>query len=402
MTSRGTAELSVEAVLPVPPAQAFDLVLEELGVGLERRGMRLDPGPSGGIREARIAGRFVDVAKTRAWEPATRVVWSWTSVDWAASEPEEVELRFEPAEDGTGVRATHRGFGRPIAERGGRELAGWFATALLAPWLRETAPGALGEWITDRFARRPSGAGARETYRDPVYHRPNFLAILDGLRLRQGDRLLEVGCGGGAFLKHALESGCRASAVDHSEELLRVAADQNRTALREGRLGLVRATAGRVPFRDRRFSAAVMTGVVQFLDDPLTALREIHRTLAPRGRLALFAQSKALRGTPAAPEPMASRTRFYEPEQLVELARRAGFSNARAEIPDLGGYARRVGVPDDALRFFDRGSGGILLWAERGEIRSGPGAPVGRQRTRIGRPRSSRSPLSFHRPRAVR
>jgi hypothetical protein len=32
-----------------------------------------------------------------------------------------------------------------------------------------------------------------------------------------------------------------------------------------------------------------------------------------------------LRGTPAAPEPLASRGHFYSDEQLAELARKAGF-----------------------------------------------------------------------------
>jgi len=74
----------------------------------------------------------------------------------------------------------------------------------------------LGDWITDRRARRPSGPKARVVYRDPLYHRPNLKAILNVLRLTPDDYLLEVGCGGGAFLADALKSGCKAAAVDHS------------------------------------------------------------------------------------------------------------------------------------------------------------------------------------------
>jgi hypothetical protein len=43
-------------------------------------------------------------------------------------------------------------------------------------------------------------------------------------------------------------------------------------------------------------------------------------------QLALFTTALAQRGTPAAPEPLASRGRYYEDDQLAELARRAGFA----------------------------------------------------------------------------
>lgn len=46
-----------------------------------------------------------------------------------------------------------------------------------------TAPAGLGDWLTDRRARRPAGAQARAVYRDPLYHYPNFRAILAELAL---------------------------------------------------------------------------------------------------------------------------------------------------------------------------------------------------------------------------
>jgi hypothetical protein len=55
-------------------------------------------------------------------------------------------------------------------------------------------------------------------------------------------------------------------------------------------------------------------------------LRECRRVLAPGGRLAVYTTSPALRGTPAAPEPLASHGHFYEDEELAELARQAGLA----------------------------------------------------------------------------
>lgn len=122
--------------------------------------------------------------------------------------------------------------------------------------------------MTDKRARKPSGLESRQTYRDPVYHRPNFLAILDYLELERKDYLLEVGCGGGAFLFDALESGCRAAAIDHSPDMVKVASEVNSGAIKEKRLGIQKGEAEFLPFLDNMFTCAVSTGVFSFIERP--------------------------------------------------------------------------------------------------------------------------------------
>src|SRR5206468_6844527 len=141
------------------------------------------------------------------------------------------------------------------------EMIGWFASAVAAPILKAMSPSGLGDWITDRRARCPSGEQSRATYRDPLYHYPNFRVILNELALTKDDFLLEVGCGGGAFLKQAWQSGCRAAAIDHSADMLSVARKANQEAIQVGRLQLRIADAARLPFPESTFTCAVMTGV---------------------------------------------------------------------------------------------------------------------------------------------
>jgi SAM-dependent methyltransferase len=295
-----------------------------------------------------------------AWEPGRLIGFEWFPADWEPGEITHLELRFEPVLEGTRVTIEQLGWGRVV----GDELPGWFAAELAAPFLAATSPSGFGDWLTDRRARRPSGAPARETYRDPLYHRPNFRAILAALDPRPGDFLLEVGSGGGAFLQEVLETGCHAAAVDHSEEMVRTARELNAEAIAAGRLQVVQADAERLPFDDESFDLAAMTGVIGFLHDPVAALAEIHRVLVPAGRLAVFTGSAALRGTPAAPEPMASRLRFYKDDELEQLARAAGFAEARVEEPELEEHARVSGVPEEHVALF-RGSGGAQLLLAR-------------------------------------
>ena len=71
------------------------------------------------------------------------------------------------------------------------------------------------------------------------------------------------------------------------------------------------------------------------------------------------------RGTPAAPEPVASRLYFYEDHELLELARKAGFAEAHLEHPDFEPLAREAGIPEEHLELFKGHGGGQLLVARK-------------------------------------
>jgi len=351
-----TVRASIEVALE--PGAAFAALVDELALALRRRGIRFEPGPDGRV----VEGEHV-VGTVVSWRPGERIALAWRPADWSPDEATEVELRFEPGVGGTTVILEHRGWGRLVGDAG--EAVGWFADQAVAPLLRAAAPRGFGDWVTDRRARRPAGAGARGVYRDPLYHLPNFRVILQELALTAADVLLEVGCGGGALLKAALASGCRAAAVDHSADMVRLAREANRDAVAAGRLTVREASADRLPFADATFTCAAMTGVLGFLPDPVAAFAEIRRVLVPGGRFVGLGCDPELRGTPAAPEPMASRLRFYDSDDLADLGRRAGFAQVHVVRRDLEAFAREVGVPEEHLALF-AGEGARFLVARTG------------------------------------
>jgi SAM-dependent methyltransferase len=191
----------------------------------------------------------------------------------------------------------------------------------LAAWEESKLPAdAFEDWLTDRVARRPAGHRAREVYGADDIHDFARRAILDALTLEPEDRFLDVGCGGGLLLRDGLASGATVTGLDHSEEMVSLARE------RAPRAEVVHGTAERLPFADGSFTTIAMSIVFFFLPDPVEVLRECRRVLAPGGRLAVYTTSPALRGTPAAPEPLASHGHFYEDEELAELARQAGLA----------------------------------------------------------------------------
>ena len=192
------------------------------------------------------------------------------------------------------------------------------------------------EWridrMTDRVARRPHGRAARATYGAPDAHSFAWEPVLDALQLTQGDTLLDVGCGGGVFINRALETGCTAVGVDHSREMVRLA-----RKITAGRARIVEGSADDLPFGDGEFTAISSLIAFFFFPDPVAALREFRRVLSPeRGRMAIYTTAPEMKGTPAAPYPLATRGHFYEDDELAGLAREAALSAVEVRRPGEG------------------------------------------------------------------
>lgn len=201
----------------------------------------------------------------------------------------------------------------------------------LVAWEQSGLPlDAFEDWLTDRVARRPAGARAREVYGADDAHDFARRAILGALRLGPGDRLLEIGCGGGSLLRDAGACGAAVTGLDHSEEMVELARERAPEA------GVVLARAEALPFADDGFTAVALSVVFMFLADPMAVLQECRRVMTPRGRLAIYTTSPELRGTPAVPEPVASRAHLYDDAALRALVRRAGLTDV-AVANDGGG-----------------------------------------------------------------
>src|SRR4051812_49874994 len=84
----------------------------------------------------------------------------------------------------------------------------------------------FARWLTDRLARRPAGERARAVYGAEDVHDFARRAILDALALGPGDRLLEIGCGGGLLLRDAAAAGAAVTGLDHSADMVALARER--------------------------------------------------------------------------------------------------------------------------------------------------------------------------------
>jgi arsenite methyltransferase len=175
--------------------------------------------------------------------------------------------------------------------------------------------------------------------------------VLRALELRQGERVLDLGCGPGflaAEMAEAVGEGGLVHGVDLSPSMLQIAG-RRELGPRAAPLELSSQEVAALAFPDARFDVAVSTQVYEYVEDMPAALAEARRVLAPGGRLLVLDtdwdsivwrssdDELTMRVLRAWDEHLAHRDL---PRYLPELLAAAGFTLARcAVVPVLNiGY----------------------------------------------------------------
>jgi ubiquinone/menaquinone biosynthesis C-methylase UbiE len=185
--------------------------------------------------------------------------------------------------------------------------------------------------------------------------------MLDLANVRQGERVLDVGTGTGLVARMAAARGAQAVGIDHSAGMIGEA--QSR-AQREGvgqRTEFRAMDAEALEFEDASFDVTLSLFVLRHLPNPPAALREMHRTLKPGGRLLAAvgerpnplsrASFRAALGAATDRVMQKLGRRLLSPDSLRDFLRREGLQlggghAAHAHLKDVGEMLRTAGFKD--------------------------------------------------------
>lgn len=116
---------------------------------------------------------------------------------------------------------------------------------------------------------------------------PAYAAAVADLELREGDRVLDAGCGTGRALT-PLRAAVGPSGVVVGADLTPVMLEAAERAGRDRDGQLLLADVAMLPLRSRSLDAVFAAGLIAHLPNPGENLRELARVVRPGGTLALF------------------------------------------------------------------------------------------------------------------
>jgi len=157
----------------------------------------------------------------------------------------------------------------------------------------------------------------------------------DQLGVQRGERLLDLGCGGGRHAFQAVRLGARVVALDAMATEVAQVRDTIGAMVDAGEVrgddeaGVVQGDALRLPFADASFDRVIASEVLEHIPDDDTAMAELSRVLRPGGTMAVtvprfgpeavnWALSNDYHDVPG------GHVRIYRRSTLVERLRRAG------------------------------------------------------------------------------
>jgi SAM-dependent methyltransferase len=194
---------------------------------------------------------------------------------------------------------------------------------------------ALARYVASQL-RKPRGPFGRLLIA-PLLNRANAAMnalTLESLGAIAGDRVLEVGFGGGALLRAlaAKHPGLTLHGADFSRDMAHGVQARLRPLIAAGRLHLTCASVQSLPYADGAFTKICTVNTLYFWPDCAAGLAELRRVLSAGGELVItIGDAEAMRKMPVT----AHGFTIFTPADVQRLLEAAGFSDIRvAHSPD--------------------------------------------------------------------
>ena len=183
-----------------------------------------------------------------------------------------------------------------------------------------------------RQLARPTGMFGRLMGKLMNRHNARMNAFaLQQLELRSPDRVLEIGFGGGVMLPHLVNGAAFVGGLDRSRDAVKWARTRFSAAVTDGSADFREGSVEAIPFEAVSFGKVCTVNTVYFWRSLDAGFAEIHRVLAPGGRVVVGFLPKEWMN------PMEYPTDIFtarSPEDVMLALTNTGFTQAHVTRPE--------------------------------------------------------------------
>ena len=157
--------------------------------------------------------------------------------------------------------------------------------------------------------------------------------------IKEDDRILDIGCGGGKniqrFAEQISDKG-RVVGIDYSEVSVEKSIELNRKSIEKGNVNVLQASVSDMPFYDETFDIVTGFETIYFWPDFISDLREVNRVLKPNGLVFFCNEAVYREGEMEKYDDLVELLdmKIYSEDVLRQSLEKTGFKDFQAYVDD--------------------------------------------------------------------
>lgn len=146
------------------------------------------------------------------------------------------------------------------------------------------------------------------------------------LNIKEGDRIIDLGCGGGRNVQYFLTKTKYVYGLDYSKMSVKVSRELNEKEIKAGRCEIFEGDVSEIPLEDESLDIVTAFETIYFWKDIEKAFKEIHRVLGVGGTFLICNEGSARENSNIKKWADMLDFNVYTGEELIEILEKIGFT----------------------------------------------------------------------------